>query len=158
MFLVQRSQHVLEIGVMWIWLFLLTQSLSISIRLDRRSTYVLTMLWDYILGQLYMCCTFQLGSCPRSLGINHAFTVPSVRFHHVLRVCTTLLLCPRYVYVISYCTIHMFYMYIPKLSKWIIALCIHLQFYQYKRQEKCVGLNVFLCHSFSSLKRLVVPL
>ena len=49
-----------EKSVIWIWPFLLTQPLSIFIRLDRRSTYVLTMLRDYVLGQ-FMCCTFPLG-------------------------------------------------------------------------------------------------
>ena len=56
----------------------------------------------YVMGLCFMCWTFPLaiGSCPRSHGILYAFIAPSVRFHHVLRVCTTLLLCPQYVKVI----------------------------------------------------------
>ena len=76
--------------------------------LDLCSHYVMRLFLDS-----FMCCTFPLGSCPRSYGILHAFTAPSVRFYHVLRVCTTLLLCPQYTLtsfaLSSYYTIHTFY-------------------------------------------------
>ena len=77
-----------------------------------------------------MCFTFPLSYCPRSHGILHAFIAPSVHFHHVLRVCTTLLLCPQYDNVI--CTeflLHIPHVLHSKTVKWIIALCMHLQFY-----------------------------
>ena len=70
-------------------------------QMDRRSTYVLTIgYWTMFLDS-FIWCTFPIGSYPCSHGIIHAFTAPSVRFHHVLRVCTTFLLCPQYVNVLT---------------------------------------------------------
>ena len=94
------SQHVLEKGVMWIWPFLLPQPLSISIRLDRLSTYVLTMLWDYVLGQLYVLHVHTRSTfpphpsrfyCPGTLPsrpprLYHALIVFSLRFCHLFCV------------------------------------------------------------------------
>ena len=98
----------------------------------------------------FMCCTFPLGSCPLSHGILHAFTAPSVRFHHVLRVCTTLLLCPQYVNVIcklsSYCTIHTFY--ILKLSNELLPSVYTCNFINISAKRevcrpKCLSLSFF---------------
>ena len=98
----------------------------------------------------FMCCTFPLGYCPRSHGILHAFTAPLVRFHHVLRICTTLLLCPQYVKVIcklsSYCTIHTFYS--SELSNELLpSVCICNFIYISTKREvcrpKCISLSLF---------------
>ena len=137
-----------EKGVMWIWPFLLTQHLSIFMRLDRRSTYVLTMLRDYVLGQ-FMCCTFPrhpsrfyctLGTLPsRPPRLYHALTVFSVRYLHLHWVLTALST--------------------RKLSNELLpSVCICNFINISAKRELCIGLNVFLCHSSSSLKRQVVPL
>ena len=132
-------------GVMWIWPFLLTQPLSISIRLDRRSTYVLTMLWDYVFGQLYVLhvptrflsmfpwhpsrfyCS--LGTLPsRSPRLYHALTVSSV--------------CK----LSSYCTIHTFY--IPKLLNELlpsVCICNFINICAKREvcRPKCLSLSFF---------------
>ena len=108
-----------------IWPFLPTQPLSISIRLDRRSNYVLTMLWGYVLGQIYV-----LHVSTRFLS---TFPWHPSRFYCTLGTlpsrlprlyCNTLLLSTFISFVLrSYCTIHTFY--IPKLLNELLpSVCI----------------------------------
>ena len=124
--LVQRSQHVLKKGVVWIWPFLLTQHLSISIRLDRRSICVRTMLWDYVLVQLHVfhvatrfLSTFPghpsrfyytLGTLPsRPPRLYHALTVSSVRYRHLHWVLTALSTRPTFQNCqMNYCPMYAF--------------------------------------------------
>ena len=93
--------------------------------------------------------TFPLGYCSCSHRILHAFTAPSVRFHHVLCVCTTLLLCPQYVMsfaLSSYCTVHTFY--ISKLSNELLPseyICnfINISTKREVCRPKCLSLPFF---------------
>ena len=114
--LVPRSQHVLKKGVVWIWPFLLTQPLSISIRLDRRSTYVLCVL--HVPTRFLSTLQWHPSRFYYTIG-----TLPS---RPPRLYCTTLLVCPQYVHVI-YTAFLLHYPHVlhSKTVKWIIpSVCI----------------------------------